>query len=106
MPKHAPTLPGPRAGHPGGANQPQRLSSRLSLSSLSAMSGLARDAAAFKSALHRQDYSSWHSQPPPLQPQQAAPPPTSDSDSSKKKKRPKSSTSLLLDESVLGFNHG
>ncbi|KAI0668836.1 transcription initiation factor IIE subunit beta [Trametes maxima] len=36
------------------------------------MSGLARDAAAFKSALHRQDYTSWHSQPPALQ---AQPPP-------------------------------
>ncbi|EKM52716.1 uncharacterized protein PHACADRAFT_176739 [Phanerochaete carnosa HHB-10118-sp] len=47
---------------------------------------LARDAAAFKSALTRQDYSSWHSQPPPLQqPQDAA-----ESSSSKKKKRPKS----------------
>jgi transcription initiation factor TFIIE subunit beta len=29
------------------------------------MSGLARDAAAFKSALSRQDYSSWHSNPSP-----------------------------------------
>ncbi|EPS97328.1 hypothetical protein FOMPIDRAFT_1052540 [Fomitopsis schrenkii] len=32
------------------------------------MTSLARDAAAFKSALHRQDYSSWHSQPSPAQP--------------------------------------
>ncbi|CDO70440.1 hypothetical protein BN946_scf184999.g81 [Trametes cinnabarina] len=30
------------------------------------MSGLARDAAAFKTALHRQDYTSWHSQPPDI----------------------------------------
>ncbi|KAF8816909.1 transcription initiation factor IIE, beta subunit [Phlegmacium glaucopus] len=30
------------------------------------MSGLAKDAAAFKSTLHRQDYTSWHSQPKPL----------------------------------------
>jgi transcription initiation factor TFIIE subunit beta len=30
------------------------------------MSKLAKDQAAFKSALHRQDYTSWHSQPPPL----------------------------------------
>ncbi|KAI0776796.1 transcription initiation factor IIE subunit beta [Trametes elegans] len=50
------------------------------------MAGLARDAAAFKSALHRQDYTSWHSQPPPPQP--AAPP--GEAESSKKKKRPKS----------------
>lgn len=30
------------------------------------MSGLARDAAAFKSSLQRQDYTSWHSNPKPL----------------------------------------
>ncbi|KAK7060276.1 hypothetical protein VNI00_001041 [Paramarasmius palmivorus] len=30
------------------------------------MSKLAKDAAAFKSVLQRQDYTSWHSQPPPL----------------------------------------
>ncbi|CAL1698105.1 unnamed protein product [Somion occarium] len=47
---------------------------------------LARDAAAFKNALHRQDYSSWHSQPPPLQAQDAA----AASSSKSKKKRPKS----------------
>ncbi|KAJ8461876.1 hypothetical protein ONZ51_g11262 [Trametes cubensis] len=63
------------------------------------MSGLARDAAAFKTALHRQDYTSWHSQPPGLQPQQ---PPAPAGDDSKKKKRPKSSTSILLDSSALG----
>ncbi|KAI0920417.1 hypothetical protein AcW1_002164 [Taiwanofungus camphoratus] len=53
------------------------------------MSGLARDAAAFKSALHRQDYSSWHSQSPAL----TQPIPASDSAESSlksKKKRPKS----------------
>jgi len=50
------------------------------------MAGLARDAAAFKSALHRQDYSSWAIQPPPLG---GNPPAESSSDSSKKKKRPK-----------------
>ena len=58
-----------------------------------AMAGLARDVAAFKSALHRQDYTSWHSQPPPPQPAQH--PSSSASGSadgdSKKKKRPKSS---------------
>ncbi|KAI9061252.1 transcription initiation factor IIE subunit beta [Trametes sanguinea] len=58
------------------------------------MSGLARDAAAFKSALHRQDYTSWHSQPPGLQQQQQLPQQAAassgDAESSKKKKRPKS----------------
>ncbi|KAI0717710.1 transcription initiation factor IIE subunit beta [Cerioporus squamosus] len=57
------------------------------------MSGLARDAAAFKSALHRQDYASWHSQPPlPTQSQQAGSSAVAagDGDPSKKKKRPKS----------------
>ncbi|KAI0651267.1 transcription initiation factor IIE subunit beta [Trametes meyenii] len=53
------------------------------------MSGLARDAAAFKSALHRQDYTSWHSQPPALQTQPTAAP-SGDGEPSKKKKRPKS----------------
>ncbi|KAI0351597.1 transcription initiation factor IIE subunit beta [Trametes cingulata] len=48
------------------------------------MSGLARDAAAFKSALHRQDYTSWHSQPPPPQPAGAPP---AEAEPSKKKKR-------------------
>jgi len=51
------------------------------------MSGLARDATAFKSALHRQDYSSWHSQPAPAVPV-AAPEPAEPP--AKKKKRPKS----------------
>ncbi|KAF7793556.1 hypothetical protein EIP86_004670 [Pleurotus ostreatoroseus] len=52
------------------------------------MGSLARDAAAFKSALSRQDYSSWHSQPPPLQP--AGGDAEASTSSSKKKKRPKS----------------
>lgn len=55
------------------------------------MSGLARDAAAFKSSLKRQDFTSWHSNPgssstPP------APAPADDSnviDLTKKKKKPK-----------------
>ncbi|PBK92778.1 hypothetical protein ARMGADRAFT_1030983 [Armillaria gallica] len=47
------------------------------------MSKLAKDAAAFKSTLKRQDYTSWHSQPPPLDAQPPAQP-------SPKKKRPKS----------------
>ncbi|KAJ6519411.1 transcription initiation factor IIE subunit beta [Mycena sanguinolenta] len=61
------------------------------------MSQLAKDTAAFKSALKRQDYTSWHSQPPAAA---AATPPTpaanaaeADPDfvpSSKKKPRPKS----------------
>ncbi|KDQ54466.1 hypothetical protein JAAARDRAFT_38133 [Jaapia argillacea MUCL 33604] len=46
------------------------------------MSGLARDAAAFKSALHRQDYSSWHANPAPLETQPAP-------EVKAKKKRPK-----------------
>ncbi|KAI0070964.1 transcription initiation factor IIE subunit beta [Panus rudis PR-1116 ss-1] len=50
---------------------------------------LARDAAAFKSALARQDYSSWHSQPPPLQAADNG----EGSSKSNKKKRPKTSTS-------------
>ncbi|KAF9813285.1 hypothetical protein IEO21_05669 [Rhodonia placenta] len=52
------------------------------------MASLARDAALFTNALHRQDYTSWHSQPPPLQPPQAAAEP-SDSQPKSKKKRPK-----------------
>ncbi|SJL08200.1 uncharacterized protein ARMOST_11563 [Armillaria ostoyae] len=47
------------------------------------MSKLAKDTAAFKSTLKRQDYTSWHSQPPPLDAQPPAQP-------SPKKKRPKS----------------
>ena len=59
-----------------------------------AMSALARDAAAFKSALHRQDYTSWHSQPPPLREAGDAgePGPSTSSAGGKKKKRPKTST--------------
>ena len=52
------------------------------------MSALARDAAAFKTSLQRQDFTSWHSNPAP--PTQAA---TSDDsnviDLTKKKKKPK-----------------
>lgn len=66
------------------------------------MASLARDAAAFQTALKRQDYS-WRSQPAP--PQQAADSSVADGDP-KKKKRPKSSTSLLLDSSALGVSHG
>jgi transcription initiation factor TFIIE subunit beta len=51
------------------------------------MSGLAKDAAAFKSVLSRQDYTSWHSQPPPTGTPVAG---TSSAGSSSKKKRPKS----------------
>ncbi|KAJ3986022.1 transcription initiation factor IIE subunit beta [Lentinula detonsa] len=50
------------------------------------MSKLAQDAAAFKSVLQRQDYTSWHSQPPPIEKsseQETGP-------SGSKKKRPKS----------------
>ncbi|KII94775.1 hypothetical protein PLICRDRAFT_191639 [Plicaturopsis crispa FD-325 SS-3] len=60
------------------------------------MSGLARDAAAFKSALHRQDYSSWHSQPtppnggaPPAAPTPAPAEASGSGSGSSKKKRPK-----------------
>ena len=55
------------------------------------MSSLAADAASFKKTLHRADYTSWHSQPPPLQPQ-ASTSDTSGDASKSKKKRPKSST--------------
>ncbi|EIW56635.1 transcription initiation factor IIE subunit beta [Trametes versicolor FP-101664 SS1] len=54
------------------------------------MSGLARDAAAFKSALHKQDYTSWHSQPPPPQLAQTTATSAGDGEPPKKKKRPKS----------------
>ncbi|KIK54665.1 hypothetical protein GYMLUDRAFT_76992 [Collybiopsis luxurians FD-317 M1] len=50
------------------------------------MSKLAQDAAAFKSVLQRQDYTSWHSQPPPLE----KPSEPESSPSNSKKKRPKS----------------
>ncbi|KAF8889021.1 transcription initiation factor IIE subunit beta [Infundibulicybe gibba] len=58
------------------------------------MSKLAKDSAAFKSVLHRQNYTSWHSQPPPLDAAQATPPEATPPDSSvqasaQKKKRPK-----------------
>ncbi|KAJ7785879.1 transcription initiation factor IIE subunit beta [Mycena metata] len=61
------------------------------------MSKLAKDSAAFKSVLKRQDYTSWHSQPnstPAPVPAPAPPPSEADPDfipsSSKKKSRPKS----------------
>ncbi|KAJ7042666.1 hypothetical protein C8F04DRAFT_1076695 [Mycena alexandri] len=61
------------------------------------MSKLAKDSAAFKSVLKRQDYTSWHSQPnstPAATPAPAPPPSEADPDfvpsSSKKKSRPKS----------------
>ncbi|KAJ7693614.1 transcription initiation factor IIE subunit beta [Mycena rosella] len=56
------------------------------------MSKLAKDSAAFKSVLKRQDYSSWHSQPTPSTPAVAEPEPVPDfvPSSSKKKARPKS----------------
>ncbi|KAJ7923078.1 hypothetical protein B0H13DRAFT_2406376 [Mycena leptocephala] len=61
------------------------------------MSKLAKDSAAFKSVLKRQDYTSWHSQPTPATtPAVATPPPAAEPDpdfvpsSSKKKPRPKS----------------
>ncbi|KAG5353052.1 Transcription initiation factor IIE subunit beta [Termitomyces sp. T112] len=57
------------------------------------MSKLAQDAAAFKSVLKRQDYTSWHSQPPaPSETSTPASPQTlieSSSQSTPKKKRPK-----------------
>ncbi|TCD59958.1 hypothetical protein EIP91_011009 [Steccherinum ochraceum] len=61
------------------------------------MTSLAADSASFKKSLHRADYTSWHSQPPPLQAAQA--PQASGSDSNNggggsdksKKKRPKTS---------------
>ncbi|KAF9075992.1 transcription initiation factor IIE subunit beta [Rhodocollybia butyracea] len=54
------------------------------------MSKLAQDAAAFKSVLQRQDYTSWHSQPAPAVPVDKSPEPESSSPSTTKKKRPKS----------------
>jgi len=62
------------------------------------MSKLAKDTAAFKSALHRQDYTSWHSQPPPLDVAPTGSTPPSDiSQFPAKKKRPKASmTGLFL----------
>ncbi|KAM6490606.1 hypothetical protein JOM56_013949 [Amanita muscaria] len=54
------------------------------------MSSLAKDAAAFKATLQRQDTTSWHSKPLPSAPSDA-PSPTDDSAApSSKKKRPKS----------------
>ncbi|KAG6861816.1 hypothetical protein C0995_011698 [Termitomyces sp. Mi166 len=55
------------------------------------MSKLAQDAAAFKSVLKRQDYTSWHSQPPALSEVStpASPEAESSSQPTPKKKRPK-----------------
>jgi len=69
------------------------------------MSKLAKDSAAFKSTLHRQDYTSWHSQPPPLDAKSVESPAPSDSPQpSAKKKRPKASMiGLFLQPQILSF---
>lgn len=58
------------------------------------MSSLARDAAAFKSSLHRQDFTSWHSNPGPPVAADAPAPSASGSGSGElpKKKKPKTSS--------------
>ncbi|KAF9468241.1 hypothetical protein BDZ94DRAFT_1294311 [Collybia nuda] len=53
------------------------------------MSKLAKDSAAFKSVLHRQDYTSWHSQPPALDSSTPSVAEASTQPSPPKKKRPK-----------------
>ncbi|RDB23926.1 Transcription initiation factor IIE subunit beta [Hypsizygus marmoreus] len=55
------------------------------------MSRLAKDSAAFKSVLKRQDYTSWHSQPPPAAEPQASVSSVAEASTqpSPKKKRPK-----------------
>ena len=53
------------------------------------MSTLAKDAASFKSALARQDYTSWHSNPGPPQP--SGDTVGEESGEKKKKKKPKNS---------------
>ncbi|KAI5118624.1 hypothetical protein M0805_006992 [Coniferiporia weirii] len=53
------------------------------------MSALARDVAAFKSSLHRQDFTSWHSNPSLKSQTEPAAAPTSSSETSKQKKKPK-----------------
>ena len=58
------------------------------------MSALAKDAAAFKSTLSRQDYTSWRSQPAAAVLAAGTEPPASSAGS--KKKRPKTSMFLLL----------
>lgn len=63
------------------------------------MSTLAKDAAAFKSALTRQNYTSWHSNPGPPQP--VGDTVVEESGEKKKKKKPKHSArhfQFLLDE--------
>ncbi|KAG6867456.1 hypothetical protein C0993_002539 [Termitomyces sp. T159_Od127] len=63
------------------------------------MSKLAQDAAAFKSVLKRQDYTSWHSQPPApsetATPASLQTPAESSSPSTPKKKRPKTSAGVI-----------
>lgn len=54
------------------------------------MSTLAKDAASFKSALARQDYSSWHSNPAPPQPSKEA----GSEEPGEKKKKKKSKNSM------------
>jgi transcription initiation factor TFIIE subunit beta len=56
-------------------------------------SALVKDAASFKSALARQDYSSWHSNPAPAQP--AAGPSSTEESPEKKGKKKKLKTSAL-----------
>ncbi|KAJ7802799.1 hypothetical protein B0H14DRAFT_2891190 [Mycena olivaceomarginata] len=74
------------------------------------MSKLAKDSAAFKSVLKRQDYTSWHSQPAPAAPAAApTPPPAAPTETdpdfvpslSKKKPRPKSSKNYTTQAAVL-----
>jgi transcription initiation factor TFIIE subunit beta len=59
------------------------------------MSSLLKDAASFKSALARQDYSSWHSNPAPAQPVVVQPAADDQSDRKGKKKKQKSSVQYL-----------
>jgi len=66
------------------------------------MSTLAKDAAAFKSALARQDYASWHSNPAPPQP--AGDIPVEESGEKKKKKKAKHSARHFLPCQMKGLN--
>ncbi|KAJ8473294.1 hypothetical protein ONZ45_g16346 [Pleurotus djamor] len=68
------------------------------------MSKLAQDAAAFKSVLHRQDYKSWHSQPPAKTDHSASPAAESSKDGSPKKKRPK--TNVVYSQPADTFSLG
>ncbi len=60
------------------------------------MSSLAKDAAAFKSTLQRQDTTSWHSHARPDETSNEPAPSVEPSNSPTKKKRPKSSKKCLL----------